>query len=80
MVFYAVGTLCSLPLYADGLLKLAVFVALYAAWSALFRPTAYQYFLTAAKPILKKVKGKKEENEKANHKRKHKKRSVLGLA
>ncbi len=56
---YAVGSLCSLPLYADGLLKLVVFVVLYAAWSALFRPEAYQYFLVVAKPMVKKIKGKK---------------------
>lgn len=55
----AVGWLCSLPLYADGLLKLAVFVALYAAWSVLFRTEAYQYFCVAAKPLVKKIKLKK---------------------
>lgn len=56
---YAVGILCSLPLYMDGLLKLFVFVALYVAWSVLFRPRAYQYFCMAAKPLVKKIKGKK---------------------
>lgn len=61
---YAVGTFCSLPLYTDGLLKLAVFVALYVAWSALFRPEAYQYFCVAAKPLSKKIKGKKNKNKK----------------
>ena len=58
-VAYAVGTFCSLPLYADGLLKLAVFVALYVAWSVLFHPKAYQYFYTTATPLIKKIKGKK---------------------
>ena len=57
-VAYAVGTFCSLPLYADGVLKLAVFVALYAAWSVQFRPEAYQYFCVAAEPLLRKIKGK----------------------
>lgn len=56
---YVVGTLCSLPLYADGLLKLFVFVALYAAWSVQFHPESYQYFLVAAKPLGKKIKRKK---------------------
>lgn len=55
---YAAGLLCPLPLYTEGLLKLAVFVALYAAWSVLFCPEAYQYFLVAAKPLVKKVKNK----------------------
>ncbi len=61
---YAVGTFSSLPLYTDGLLKLAVFVSLYVAWSALFRPEAYQYFCVAAKPLSKKIKGKKNKNKK----------------
>jgi O-antigen/teichoic acid export membrane protein len=56
---YVVGSLCSLPLYADGLLKLSVYVALYAVWSLLFHPEAYRYFLVAAKPLAKKIKGKK---------------------
>ena len=61
---YAVGILCSLPLYMDGLLKLFVFVALYVAWSVLFRPKAYQYFCMAAKPLVKKIKGKKKKSKK----------------
>ena len=56
---YAVGILCSLPLYTDGLLKLAVFVVLYAAWSVLFSPEAYLYFRAVARPMAKKIKGKK---------------------
>ena len=56
---YAVGYLCSLSLYADGLLKLFVFVALYVAWSVLFRPRAYQYFCEAAKPLIRKIKDEK---------------------
>lgn len=61
---YAVGTLCSLPLYTDGLLKLVIFVALYVAWSVLFRPESYQYFLVAAKPLVKKIKRKKNKSKK----------------
>lgn len=56
---YAVAVLCALPLYVDGLLKLCLFIALYAAWSVLFRPEAYRLFSVAAKPLVKKVKGKK---------------------
>lgn len=56
---YAVGTLCSLSLYADGLLKFAIFVALYIGWSIVFHPEAYQYFRLAAKPLMKKIKRKK---------------------
>ncbi len=61
---YAVGAFCNLSLYMDGLLKLAVFIVLYAAWSALFRPKAYQYFCVAAKPLIKKIKGKKNKSKK----------------
>ena len=53
---YAIGTLCSLPLYADGVLKFAIFVALYAVCSVLFRLEAYQLFCEAAKPFTKKIK------------------------
>lgn len=61
---YAVGAFCNLSLYMDGLLKLAVFIALYAAWSALFRPKAYQYFCVAAKPLIVKIKSKKNKGKK----------------
>ena len=61
---YAVGILCSLPLYMDGLLKLFVFVALYVAWSVLFHPRAYQYFCMTAMPLIKKIKGKKKKSKK----------------
>ena len=55
---YTVGSFCSLPLYADGVLKFIIFVALYAAWSVLFHPEAYQLFCEAAKPITKKLNRK----------------------
>ena len=57
---YAVGILCSLPLYVDGLLKFAIFVVLYAIWSVKYRPEAYKYFRMAAKPLVKKIKHKNE--------------------
>lgn len=55
---YTVGTFCSLPLYADGMMKFVIFIALYAAWSVLFRPQAYQLFCEAVKPITKKLRRK----------------------
>lgn len=64
VVSYAVGILCPLPLYADGLLKLIIFVALYAIWSILFHPEVYQYFCVAAKPLVKKIKCKKNKGNK----------------
>lgn len=56
---YIVGTLCTLSLYTDGLLKLILFVLLYVGWSILFRPEPYQYFCVAAKPLVKKIKEKR---------------------
>ncbi len=53
---YAVGMSCALPLYADGLLKVAVFIGLYATWSVIFRPEAYQLFCIAVKPVTKRLK------------------------
>ena len=57
-VSYAVGKLCSLSLYADGALKLVVFLALYAGWSLLFHPKAYQLFEGIIKPMKNKLKRK----------------------
>ena len=56
---YAVGEFCSLSLYADGALKFVIFVALYAAWSVMFHPEAYLLFRVTAKPLMKKIKRKK---------------------
>jgi len=67
---YAIVAFCNLSLYMDGLLKLAVFIVLYATWSALFRPKAYQYFCVAAKPLIKKIKGKKNKSKKNKSKKK----------
>ena len=58
-ISYAVGHFCPLSLYADGALKLVIFLALYIGWSVLFHPEAYQLFCVAAKPFMKKVKRKK---------------------
>ena len=55
---YAVGTLCSLPLYADGTLKFVVFMALYIGWSLSFKPEAYRLFHETVEPFTKKLKRK----------------------
>lgn len=55
---FVIVSSCSLSLYADGILKLILFVVLYAGWSILFRPDPYQYFCVAAKPIMKKLNRK----------------------
>ena len=55
---YVIGTLCSLSLYLDGMLKFVIFVALYAGWSILFRPESYQCFCVEIKPIMKRLSRK----------------------
>ena len=57
-VAYFVGRLCSLSLYADGALKLAIFMVLYIGWSLLFRPAAYLLFYSTIEPFTKKLKRK----------------------
>ena len=57
-VSYGVGMLCSLSLYADGALKLVLFLALYVGWSLLSKPEAYQLFSGITKPFTKKLKRK----------------------
>ena len=60
VIAYLIGTFFSLSLYADGMLKLVVFVAMYILWSRLFRPEAYQYYCVAVKPFMKKIKRNKK--------------------
>ena len=45
-VAYGVGACLNLGLYADGIVKLSVYVLLYVGWTAIFKPEAYQYALT----------------------------------
>ena len=56
---YTVGTFYSLSLYTDSILKFVIFVSLYACWSIMFHPEAYQLFCEATKPIIKKLNQKK---------------------
>ena len=43
---YCVGSLLDLSMYPDGIVKFVVFVLLYAAWSLIFKPEAFTYFLS----------------------------------
>jgi peptidoglycan biosynthesis protein MviN/MurJ (putative lipid II flippase) len=62
---FAVGWFWPMSLYVDGAVKLVIFLALYVAWSLLFHPVAYQYFCTVLKPMMKKIKKRKNKNKKA---------------
>ena len=52
-ICYLIGYVLHLGMYADGAVKLIVYLVLYLGWSLLFKPEAYTYFLTA---IPKKIK------------------------
>lgn len=43
---YFVGRLLGLSMYLDGIVKFFVYVILYMGWSLIFKPEAYNYFLT----------------------------------
>lgn len=53
-VAYGVGLLLKLPVYQDGIVKFVVYSLVYLAWSFIFKPEAYTYFLTIIKPMLTK--------------------------
>lgn len=56
MVAYGVGVLLHLSVYPDGIVKFAVYLMVYLAWSFIFKPEAYTYSLTIIKPVLNKLK------------------------
>lgn len=58
VVAYGVGELLHMSVYPDGIVKLAVCLIVYMAWSFIFKPEAYTYFLTITKPVLNKFKRK----------------------
>lgn len=45
-ICYTIGSVLQLNMYLDGIVKVAVYVALYMAWSWFFKPEAYRYTLT----------------------------------
>ena len=58
VVAYGVGALLHLSVYPDGIVRFAVYLAVYLGWSVIFKPEAYTYFLTIIKPVLNKFKRK----------------------
>lgn len=57
-ICYVTGGILNLSLYADGLMKFTVYVALYVLLSVLFRLEAYQYTLTIVKPVFDIIRNK----------------------
>lgn len=58
LITYYVVLSFSLPLYADGVVKLLVFTFLYMVWSLVFKPEAYSYAKTIIGPMMSKLKRK----------------------
>lgn len=56
LVAYGVGALLQLSVYPDGIVKFAVYLTVYLAWSFIFKPEAYTYSLTIIKPAINKFK------------------------
>jgi len=46
IVSYGIGCLLNLEMYPDGIVKLIVYAVVYLAWSFIFKPEAYTYFLS----------------------------------
>ena len=62
VVSYGVGHILGLSLYLDGFVKLVVYVTVYLAWSLLFKPESYLYFLTIIPDRFKFWEKKKPSN------------------
>ena len=56
LIAYGAGELIHLSVYPDGIVKFAVYLTIYLAWSFIFKPEAYTYFLTFIKPVFNKFK------------------------
>ena len=53
MIRYGLSSMLLFPLYADGLLRLCVFILLYLSWSLIFKPESYIHFKTIIPPCSK---------------------------
>ena len=58
IISYFFGRLLGLGMYADGAVKLVVFLLLYMGWSYSFKPESYTYTKSIVVPILAKYKNK----------------------
>ena len=56
VISYYISSLFGLQLYADGVVKLLIFVAIYMGWSLVFKPEAYSYTKTILAPMVSKLK------------------------
>ena len=56
LISYYLSNLFTLGLYADGILKAALFLTTYLIWSLLFKPEAFSYTLSILKMLVKPQK------------------------
>lgn len=54
-ISYMAGNILQLPLYFDGILKIAIYLAIYIGWSIIFKPESYVYFKESAMPLVKRL-------------------------
>jgi O-antigen/teichoic acid export membrane protein len=57
-ISYVCGSLLGLNMYADGVVKLVIFLLLFMGWSHFFKPESYLYTKSIVTPILNKYKKK----------------------
>ena len=58
-IAYGVGSMLSLSLYPDGIVKSLVYTSTYIGWSFLFKPEAFLYTESIITPMLTKIKRKR---------------------
>lgn len=58
IISYLSVTFLDLDMYAEGMVKLIIFVLLYIGWSHFFKPESYLYTKSIITPILEKYKNK----------------------
>lgn len=51
---FLIGNSFNLGLYTDGLLKTAIFIAIYVGWSLVFKPESFIYTVSVIKPMVLK--------------------------
>lgn len=64
-ITYACVEMLPLDMYADALVKLLMYVALYMGWSILFKPEAYTYSKVVVRTLMNTMFAKKRKKSKA---------------
>ena len=62
LICYLIGNLLKLEMYADGAIKLVIYVTLYLGWSFIFKPEAYKHFISVIPDKFKFITKLKKKN------------------